>query len=52
MSEQTEQPQPEQQQLLPSLLKKLPNAPTQEQIDKWKDEHGEVFVFGFSETEL
>ena len=34
------------------LLKNLPNGPTSEQIEKWKAIHGEVYVSGFSETEL
>jgi hypothetical protein len=34
------------------VLKGRPNAPDQEQIDKWKNAFGDVFVSGFSEDEL
>ena len=37
----TTQEQPD----LHSYLKKLPNAPTKEQIEKWKTEHGDIFVW-------
>ena len=37
---------------LPNLLSSLDNAPTKDQIDKWKAEYGEVFVSGFSEQEI
>lgn len=40
------------QQTIASSLKKLGNAPTQEQIETWKAQFGEVMVSGFSETEL
>ena len=33
-------------------LKDFTGAPTKEQIDSWKSQHGEVFCSGFSETEL
>lgn len=35
-----------------SVLFSMPGAPTQEVIEKWKVEHGEVLVYGFSPTEL
>jgi hypothetical protein len=34
------------------ILKAYPNAPSQEQIEQWKMQFGEVFVSGFSDTEL
>jgi len=37
---------------LPELLQKIKNAPDQEQIDAWKDEHGEIFTSGFSKEEI
>jgi len=37
---------------LPSLLAKFEGAPGSQQIELWKQEFGEVFVSGFSETEL
>jgi hypothetical protein len=37
---------------LPSMLKKLEGHPSDEQIETWKQQYGEVFVSGFSETEL
>lgn len=37
---------------LPSFLSQIPGAPSKDQIDAWKKEFGEVFVSGFSETEL
>jgi hypothetical protein len=37
---------------LPAILRSFPGAPTQEQINAWKTQFGEVFVSGFSETEL
>lgn len=40
------------QEQLPQLLKEVAGSPTQEQIDKWKTEYNEVYVSGFSETEL
>jgi hypothetical protein len=50
IEEQTQQPDPSTE--LPNLLKGISNAPTQEQIDNWKKEFGEVYVSGFSEVEL
>jgi hypothetical protein len=51
MSDQTEETkQPEKN--LYDFLKTLPDAPTKETIDLWKATHGDVFVTGFSETEL
>ena len=51
-----EQPKPEEQQdvreQLPVMLQGFEGAPTQADIEKWKAEHGEVYVSGFSETEL
>jgi hypothetical protein len=37
---------------LPDLLTKLVNPPSPEQIEKWKLEFGEVYISGFSESEL
>jgi hypothetical protein len=37
---------------LPNFLKAFQGAPTQEQIEQWKMRFGDVFVSGFSETEL
>jgi hypothetical protein len=37
---------------LPSLLKGVEGAPSPADIEKWKQTFGEVFVSGFSETEL
>ena len=34
------------------LLKDFENAPSEVQVEKWKQEFGEIFVSGFSETEL
>jgi hypothetical protein len=54
----TEQVQPEVQQEQPevpnlvNLLKDFTGAPGQTEIEKWKQQFGEIFVSGFSETEL
>jgi hypothetical protein len=45
-----EEQQPEVE--LPRLLKGVKDGPSQDQIEKWKAVHGEVFVSGFSEEEL
>lgn len=37
---------------LQSYLSAFQGSPSQEQIEKWKVQHGEIFVSGFSETEL
>ena len=37
---------------LANMLKDFENAPSETQIEKWKQQYGEVFVSGFSETEL
>ena len=37
---------------LANLLAAFPNAPSQDQITEWKKQHGDVFVSGFSETEV
>jgi len=37
---------------LADILHKYPSAPSQEQIEQWKTEFGEVFVSGFSEEHL
>lgn len=37
---------------LADLLKAYDGAPTQEQIEQWKVQFGEVFVSGFSEEDL
>ena len=48
MSEQKE----EKKDSLQSYLQAFTGSPTQEQIDAWKTQYGEVFVSGFSENEL
>jgi len=35
-----------------SMLDGIDGAPTQDQIDQWKVEHGDVYVSGFSATEV
>lgn len=40
------------EQNLTEVLKQYDGAPSQEQIEKWKAQYSEVFVSGFSETEL
>ena len=52
MSEEVDKKQEEEQPSLVSILKAYPNAPSQEQIEKWKVQHGDLFVSGFSEVEL
>jgi len=42
----------EQPQTLPDILKAFPNSPTPEVIEGWKLDYGDVYVSGFSETEL
>lgn len=37
---------------LKSLIKDLPNAPSEAIIDAWKAKHGNIFVSGFDETEI
>lgn len=37
---------------LASILKAYPNAPSSVEVETWKQEFGEVFCSGFSETEL
>jgi len=37
---------------LPGILRSTDGAPTQEEIDKWKAEYGDIFVSAFSDTEL
>jgi hypothetical protein len=34
------------------LLATIPGSPNKEQIDVWKNQHGDVFCSAFSETEL
>jgi hypothetical protein len=49
------QPEVENQEGVPdlvNLLKDFDGAPGQAEIEKWKQQFGEVFVSGFSETEL
>lgn len=46
-----EQEQPEVPNLV-NLLKDFDDAPGEAQIEKWKQQFGEVFVSGFSEEEL
>lgn len=49
---QNEQVEETPQETVSSALKQFDNAPTQAQIDQWKVQFGDVFVSGFSETEL
>jgi hypothetical protein len=51
-SEKDEEKKDEQSPSLVSILKQYPSAPSQEQIEQWKVLHGDLFVSGFSETEL
>jgi hypothetical protein len=37
---------------LRDILDALPGAPSEEQIEEWKQEHGEVFCSGLSTTEI
>jgi hypothetical protein len=37
---------------LKGMLKGIPGAPSDTDIEKWKQQFGEVHIFGFSETEL
>ena len=37
---------------LPEILRAFPSAPSQEQIESWKAKYGDIYVSGFSETEL
>lgn len=37
---------------LPGLLSQIPGAPTADQIEQWKTQFGEVFVFGVSPQEM
>ena len=52
----TEVQAPEEQQEgvpdLVNLLRDFDGSPTQTDIEKWKQQHGEIFVSGFSESEL
>ena len=50
--EQTKQEEAKAQDTLPKVLGSFPNAPSSEQIEAWKVQYGEVFVSGFSETDL
>lgn len=33
-------------------LEEVPGKPTNQQIEEWKAEHGDIFVSGFSESEM
>lgn len=48
----TEEAQEETQPGLVEVLKGYDGSPTQEQIDAWKGQYGEIFVSGFSEDDL
>ena len=37
---------------LQDYLKQIEESPSPEQIESWKEEHGEVLLFGFSEKEM
>lgn len=47
-----EKEEEEKQKQISDYLFETQGAPSQEQIEAWKAEYGEVFVSGFSETEL
>lgn len=40
------------QETLVNVLKAFPNAPSDTQIEQWKAQFGDVYISGFSETEL
>lgn len=48
----TEEQVVEQPKGLSDILRAFPGAPSQEQVDSWKIKYGDVYVSGFSETEL
>tara|TARA_Y100000310_G_C20685949_1_gene818986 strand:+ start:363 stop:785 length:423 start_codon:yes stop_codon:yes gene_type:complete len=51
--EEAKEEAPAQPQLeMPTLLQGLEGAPSPDQIEQWKAEFGDVYVSGFSETEL
>lgn len=52
VKEQEAQEEPTPGSQLADVLKNFPGAPSQEQIDAWKAQFGDVFVSGFSETEI
>lgn len=49
--EQTQEPE-EQMPDLAGFLSAFEGSPTQDQIEAWKSDHGEIFCSGFTETEL
>lgn len=53
-TEETQEPSQEEQMAanLQTLLANFPGSPDQAQIDAWKKQYREVFVSGFSETEI
>jgi len=52
IEEEEKTPEQEKAAELPTMLKGLEGAPSTEQIETWKAQHGDVFVSGFSEQEL
>ena len=53
MSEETQKEEAKQSSPdLVSMLSVFPGAPDKEQLESWKQLHGEIFCSGFSETEL
>jgi len=56
MSEENLQPEkpaePQAQPDLASVLNVFPGSPTKDQLELWKQQFGEIFCSGFSETEL
>lgn len=46
------EPEKEEERDLGKLMFDLPDAPNQEQVEAWKQEHGEVFCTGMSPTEM
>lgn len=51
-SETPEEKKPEAAPDLRSIVAGLPDAPDQAQLDRWKAQFGNIYVSGFSETEL
>lgn len=49
MSEEKKEEQPKG---LADILRAYPNAPSPEQVEGWKLKYGDIYVSGFSETEL
>lgn len=57
MTEEVQEPKKEEQEVeagqnLAQALKEFEDAPSQDQIESWKAQHGDVFVSGFSSEEI